>query len=332
MAPFRSAVSHLQRDAIPRTTSRSVKIDATVFLRIAKHAKQNFPNAASGSLLGLDEVVAASPSASSARADGRQVESSHVGVQVTGAFGYKLKGSGEASADEAFTEYQLGMLEAIGEVRGDANACGWYESTCSGNFLTEALIENQYQFQKEVPTALVLVYDVSKVSFAAFRLTDKAMQQRATADDQMPEDADCFAHFPSSELLEEIPIFLHTSPLVDTLVFQSARGDSFETSFDVDRCLPEMEQNLALLQESLEELSAVQRELQMQDRMTKAQKQQPRFGNFNRAAPLKTLDSLNLMQQIQKRCTGLNGVTKDTTKKLVLLKNSEGGLTEKLEM
>ena len=57
-----------------------------------------------------------------------------------------------------------------------------YESTAQGNFLSEALIENQYQFQKEVPTAVVLVYDPAKISFKAFRLTDKAMKQRTNGD------------------------------------------------------------------------------------------------------------------------------------------------------
>ncbi|CAD7945845.1 unnamed protein product [Amoebophrya sp. A120] len=292
-APAMSQAAIAKRDQLTKSTKLSLKVDAQVFLRIAKHAKQTYPNSASGSLLGLD--------------DGKN-------VRVTNCFSYKTKQDGEPS--DNFLEYQYGVLKAIEEVRGDANAVGWYESTHHGIFLTEAFIENQYQFQKEVPSAVVLVYDPAKqkvgtCGFKAYRLTDAAMHKKLTMN--IDEDTDPFADFPSSDLLEEVPVYVHCSPLVETLMLQMDAQST--AAFDLDSAGPAMDRNLQLLLESLEELSQQQREMQMYERLTRAQKEKQQK---TQRVP-KAVDTLNLTKQIQAHCATVDEHAQDTFAKLFLL-------------
>jgi len=222
--------------------------------------------------------------------------------------------------DDTFRKYQEDMLEALGEIRQDANAIGWYESTHHGNFLNEAFIENQYMFQKAVPNAIVLVYDpfaqkTGQFGFKAFRLTNEAMEKKASGGE------DEFQQFPSDRLLLEIPIFIHSSPLIDTFLLQycqeHATGD---VALDTDNIASATEKNVQLLLDSVDEFQIQQRELSNYERQTRAAKEKIMKGM---RAP-KTIDSLNLSQQIQKHCKGLDGYAQESYGKLELMGGLDG--------
>lgn len=264
----------------------SVTVDAQVFLRIAKHAKQTFPASAAGSLLGLDT----------------QRE-----VRVTNCFAYKDK---EENAD--FTDFQYEVLRTLGEVRIDANAVGWYESTHHGNFLNETLIESQYQFQKEVPSAVCIIYDpfqqkIGKCGFAAYRLTEEAMRRKET------DEEDPFTNFPSEQLLEEVPITIHCSPLIETLLLQWQRP-SFE-SLDMDQSSPALERNVQLLLESLDEFGMQQRELQMYEKQSRAAKEK----QAKSSRIPKSIDTLNLSMQVLEHCRTIDTAARDSLGKLFMV-------------
>lgn len=151
--------SNRQNTAMPTMKKSKVtcELDAQVLLRIVKHAKQNFPNSASGSLLGMES-------------------NTDNYVKVSNCFAYRRKeGEDSEKATKEFEDYQYNILQALSEVRIDANAVGWYESTHLGNFLNEGFIESQYTFQKAVPNAICLIYDdfqqrVDGCGFRAFRI------------------------------------------------------------------------------------------------------------------------------------------------------------------
>lgn len=299
------------------TNDLTVCVDAQVLLRIAKHAKQNYPASASGSLLGID-------------VDSRDEKE----LRVTNCFGYRTaKGTdtsaliGGALASEQniagtsaddFTEYQYQMLSALAETRADANACGWYESTHHGNFMNEALIENQYAFQKEVPNAVVIVYDpfqlkIGKSGFAAYRLSNEAMKRRKRAEDNDEEEA--FDKFPSDKLLERVPITVHCSPLVETMLLQY-QNNNFDC-LDTDSIAPALERNVQLLLESLDEFSLQQREMQMYERNTRKNQKDQR----NQRVP-KSVDTLNLSKQIQEHCKNIDSYASDSFGKLFMVSES----------
>lgn len=292
-----------------------VNVDAQVFLRIAKHAKQNFPEAASGSLLGLD------------RRNGD--------LRVTNCFAFKNKkkddlvpgsSGGDHNSDD-FTEYQYQTLATLAEVRVDANVVGWYESTQAGNFLTDSFIENQYHFQREVPAGVVIVYDalqqrIGKCGFRGYRLTEAAMQKKTEALEN--DDDDAFSEFPSANLLEEVVLTVHCSPLIETLLLQSSAGTNSVNDWhalDLDNVTPSLEKGVQSLLETLDEFSVQQREMQMYERQTRKQKEAI---SKNQRVP-KTIDTLNLTQQIQQHCKRIEENIEGSFEKLYLVseKNSQ---------
>ena len=216
------------------------QLDCQVALRIAKHAKQNFPHSAQGSLLGLDMPMDTTEDEDDDSATAARLE-------VTNCFGYKRKpeekpdrwnkvrepsAEAEAAWQKDFLEFQYNMIEALGKVGEDANAVGWYESTHHGNFLTEAFIEQQYNFQMSAPNSVVVVYDefqqrVGRCGFKAYRLTQEAMMHR-----EMHGDSDdIFREFPAQDqLLEDVPITIYTSPMVEAMLLQVQETDLMNAS------------------------------------------------------------------------------------------------------
>lgn len=106
------------------------------------------------------------------------------GLQVTSCFGYKRadpSAYGEQAdmmgAKQSF-QYEVDMIKLLGDVNLDAQSVGWYMTTHHGNLFNEALVEHQYVFQSQVPTAVCVVYDsfktqVGNSGFTAYRLTQE---------------------------------------------------------------------------------------------------------------------------------------------------------------
>lgn len=286
-----------------------VVIDAQVFLRIAKHAKQVFPSGASGTLMGIEEDS---------------------GLQVTSCFGYKRadpSAYGEQAdmmgAKQSF-QYEVDMIKLLGDVNLDAQSVGWYMTTHHGNLFNEALVEHQYVFQSQVPTAVCVVYDsfktqVGNSGFTAYRLTQEAMAQRANG-----ANMDTFADFDSSKLFEQVPIKIYCSPYTEALLLGhvakrkegtaidgitlQSKGESHEES----AAGKGLERNVALLLETVEEFTLQQRETQMYERAQRQNKM-----NANQRVP-KSIDALNLTKQIQEHSSNLDSYCVNTFAKLYL--------------
>lgn len=296
------------------TNGQSVTVDVVALLRIAKHAKQTFKESQQqccGSLLGIDL--------------------NDKNLTVTNCFPYKSHKdvstmpmmSFEATGQEIdSTEYQYEVINAVREVRGDANPCGWYECSSHGSFLSDSLVDNQYSFQKEVPNAVVIIYDPTKLKngktgFQAYRLSDAAFQKRRQADEN--EDDDAFEKFPSDLLFEQVPIRVHCSPQVETLLLNYSTDSSaanFKQSLDTDKIGESLERNVQLLLESLDEFSMQQREMQMYERQTRNAKKEQQ--QKNQRVP-KALDTLNLSQQIQQHCATIHEASADSLGKLYMV-------------
>lgn len=278
-----------------------LEMDAQVFLRIAQHAKQNYPAAASGSLLGLDQENTA---------------------RVSNCFAFQRKETMEESAplkEKAdFMEYQYGMLRALSEIRVEANAVGWYESTHYGNFLTEAFIENAYLFQKEVPNSVVVVYNpymqkLGKCGFQAFRLTDKAMQVRE--ENQTANEDDTFAGLSSDEILEEVEILCRMNVFTETMLLQLGKEGEDFAGLDMKDSTDGQGRTLSLLLDSLDEFSAHQRDLSMFERQSRAMKEKQ---SKQQRVP-KSGDTVSLARQVVEHSRSLTSQQQDYLAKLHLL-------------
>lgn len=87
----------------------------------------------------------------------------------------------EEETDEVGAEYQRDMMRCLREVNVDNNAVGWYTSTYLGTFLSEGMIETQYNYQSTIKKCVVIVFDPLKtsqglLSFEAYRLTQPFME------------------------------------------------------------------------------------------------------------------------------------------------------------
>jgi len=287
--------------------SEPVVIDAQVFLRIAKHAKQVFPSGASGTLMGIEEDR---------------------GLQVTSCFGYKradpsayAESADVVGAKQSF-QYEVDMIKLLGDVNLDAQSVGWYMTTHHGNLFNEALVEHQYVFQSQVPTAVCVVYDSFKTQvggsgFTAYRLTAAAMDQR------MSGEADVFADFDSAKLFEEVPIKVYCSPYTEAFLLGSAAKAKKDTSDGITLMSKSesheesaagkgLDRNVALLLETVEEFTLQQRETQMYERAQRQNKM-----NANQRVP-KSIDALNLTKQIQEHSANLDSYCVNTFAKLYL--------------
>jgi translation initiation factor 3 subunit H len=138
----------------------SVQIDATALLKIVKHCtdRQSY---VTGQLLGVDVDNV---------------------LHVTSSFPFLPKSSddSEEQASEA-ADYQLSMLRSLRALHYDANTIGWYQSSYLGSYWNQTLIESQYNYQKSLPHAVVLVFDATKINHGtlgvtALRLTREFME------------------------------------------------------------------------------------------------------------------------------------------------------------
>jgi translation initiation factor 3 subunit H len=138
----------------------SVQIDATALLKIVKHCtdRQSY---VTGQLLGVDVDNV---------------------LHVTSSFPFLSKSSDETEEQAAeAADYQLSMLRSLRALHYDANTIGWYQSSYLGSFWNQTLIESQYNYQKSLPHAVILVFDSTKINHgtlgvSALHLTQQFMK------------------------------------------------------------------------------------------------------------------------------------------------------------
>jgi len=291
---------------------KKVELDALVALQIMKHCKQNTPEAVTGQLLGLD-----------------------VGdtMQVTHSFGYVQKGSEEFGAQQDDGEqYQIDMQRLLREVHVDANTIGWYQTAHLGKFFSNTVIETQYLFQKEIPSAVLLVYDplqaaIGKPSFKALRLTTKFMTRHA----ELQTNPAALNDFPPSEMFAEFPVHIHSPAIVEAFLvdwsLMDATANTQIEALDTENQVF-LERNMQLLISALQDLAEEQQKLQNFERQAGRGDKGKGKGYNRNSAPPRQLDTMILSQQIQNYCKQINEFSGDSFGKLFLLSNKPASLAQ----
>ena len=138
-------------------------------MKITKHCSSAFPTTATGSIVGMDingvlEVTNSFPfpTVDVANLDSHQNDASSLAAAAPRA--------------KANISYQSEMIRHLKEVNVDANNVGWYTSATMGNFVNLGFVENMYHYQRDNPSTVALVHDVSRssqgaLSLRAFKLT-----------------------------------------------------------------------------------------------------------------------------------------------------------------
>ncbi|XP_018648703.1 Mername-AA168 protein (M67 family) [Schistosoma mansoni] len=202
---------------ISKTIDR-VQVEGKVFLKMIKHyeeesvSSQNFVN---GVLLGL--------------AQGSQLE-------ITNCFPLPKTQEDDPNANEALVTYEANMIRNLRQLQTDYLNVGFYQAGPGGVSINRANIENIYQRQINLPESVLLTYDPTRTSrgqigLKAYRLSDDVLAARSEAEDrfrlmghkgpEVPwecEAASSVGRSSFTRVLEEIPVVIHNSHLVNILL------------------------------------------------------------------------------------------------------------------
>lgn len=136
-------------------------------------------------------------------------------------------------------QYQRDMMWCVREVNIDHQVVGWYQSTGSqmGSFLSLQWIETQYNYQNNLNNIVCLVYDPVRteegtLSIHAYRLTREFMQVMRKNDFTSLGFANGVVS--SNWIIEEVPITLHNSSLINAFLVELDHSDEFSGANDVE--------------------------------------------------------------------------------------------------
>jgi len=179
-----------------------VQVDGLTLMKILKHARENPNEAASGPLLGL--VV------------------NHT-LEVTNCFPFPSRTGEPADDDEGGARFQIEMLKCLREVNVDHLQVGWYQTTPLGSYLTEQLIQTQYEYQKQIEESVVLIYDPVRtaqgtLSLRAFRLSNSFMdlwKEQTFSAAALREKKISFEN-----VFKEVKVLIRTSHMARALLYE----------------------------------------------------------------------------------------------------------------
>ena len=239
-----------------------VELDALVVMKVVRHCHSALPSFVTGQLLGLDIERA---------------------LEITHSFPFPNKDqrspqlNDDDNPDQAGESYQAEMMRCLRDVNVDNNTVGWYKSTYFSSFIDEDCIETQFNYQLNIPTAVLLIYDPSRthtmdLPLQAFRLTDNFMELYEKGD--FSTNALQSASFRSSDIFEELPVRTRTSSLSAVLLHElsnqtSPTPDYSRLELNTDTFL---EKQLQLLIESVDDMQQESMKLQHFERNLQKQK------------------------------------------------------------
>lgn len=228
MANNKTAPPALEAPLVPL---KGVRVDALVALKIIKHASGAFPSIVTGQLLGMEvegviEITHSFPFPA-------------VEQTPTNDFGDNNASNTAILAPRSKSNawYQSEMMKCLREINVDSNVMGWYQSTNLGNFVTKELVENQYYYQSSTQLnerTVALVYDAARstqgaLSIRSFRLTPQLMN--AMKDGKFTTESLQKYSLTYKELFQELPVTIHNSHLVNSLLHQLSSSPSTLPSF-----------------------------------------------------------------------------------------------------
>jgi translation initiation factor 3 subunit H len=235
-----------------------VQVDGLALLKILKHAREEPFDSASGPLLGM--VV------------------DHV-LEITNCFPFAARSNEEG--DTSGEQFQMEMLRCLREVNVDHLQVGWYTATYLGEYMSERMIQPQFDFQSQIEESVALVYDPVRtaqgsLALRAFRLTPKFMDMYKDGDfSYMKVNRESLTY---DKIFEEVPVIVKSSSLARMLLSELEGEAKLEGEFDrLDLSTNSyLEKNLRQLMGAVEDLTQEKQKYHMyqKDSARRAQQQQ----------------------------------------------------------
>jgi len=232
------------------------------------------------------------------------------------------------------------MMRCLRAVNVDNNTVGWYQSTYLSSFLTESMIETQFNYQLNIKKCVVVIYDPlstsqGSLSLRAFRLTDAFMNLYKNA--SFTQESLTKSGLSFNDIFEKLPIKIHNSHLVNGLLMELEENNVAPCDFDrLDLSTnPFLEKNLEFLIECIDDLSAEQNKYQYYQknlqRLANQKKkleedEDAQISNIKQPQAPSRLESLLITNQINNYCKLINQFTSNSFSKLFLV----SGLQEEI--
>lgn len=205
-----------------------VQLEGLVVLKIIKHCQENFPMTVMGQLLGMDMDAT---------------------LEVTNCYPFMTQSANSTTGPDAsenaqaFEEtqqhYQQRMMESVRDVNIDHQVVGWFYSTGSqmGSFLSSQWLDTQFSYQQSLGNIVCIIYDPVRTEegtlcLRAYRLSSAFMKVYAKGDFSSTgfSREGCLA----SGILEEVPIVLHNSSLINAALVDLEYNEEFTGENDVE--------------------------------------------------------------------------------------------------
>lgn len=209
-------------------------------MKIVKHASENYPHTVAGPLLGVD------------------LQTGLVKVSHSYPFPYTNE-DGTPLRVKHNVRYQDDLIHQLKENKLAAQLLGWYQSTQSGKFINDYVLDSLASNQLKNNNSILLVHDSSKakygvLSLRAFRLTEQYLKVYIKNDYHVESLNEAELNF--DNILEEIPVKIHNNHLI-SLYLAGLGEDHFNDTDFLSSNLNKnkvTEQNIENLIESVDEL------------------------------------------------------------------------------
>jgi translation initiation factor 3 subunit H len=215
-------------DPSPPMLITKVQLEGLVVLKVIKHCQENFPMTVMGQLLGMDMDET---------------------LEITNCYPFMTQSANAAASPDALEnsqvfeashmQYQRDMMLSVREVNIDHQVVGWFSSTGSqmGSFLTTQWLDTQFSYQETLSNSVCIIYDPVRTEegtlcLRAYRLTEAFMKVYAKGDFSSIgfSREGCL----SNDIIEEVPITLHNSSLINAALVDLEYSDEFAGENDVE--------------------------------------------------------------------------------------------------
>lgn len=185
-------------------TSLSIEITSSVLLSMVKHTSEHYPALFSGALYGFED------------------DSGMVDITHTYPYPYPDQYEGGSLRSRSGAKYQGEVLENLKSLGYGVEFQGWFQSTVSGNFVNNQLVESLAQQQLTNGNAFILIYNMAsinkEVDVKAFRLSRSFME---TYLDGKWKSKDLEAHKLSYlNIFDQVPLEIKNANLVKMYLAQ----------------------------------------------------------------------------------------------------------------
>lgn len=199
-------------------TAKSINIEASVLLSLIRHTSENYPSLYSGAVFGFED-------------DNGSVDISHICP-----YPYADQYEGGTLRSRSGVRFQNDLLESLKLLGYGIEFQGWFQSTMSGNYVTNQLVECLVQQQLVNKNAFILIHNMSsigkEVDLKVLRLTSNFV--KAYLDGKWKSKDLEQNRLSYSNIFEEITLNINNQCLIDLYLANNLATLNHKTAKEFD--------------------------------------------------------------------------------------------------